>query len=93
LQWDRVLNLLHQFDGELQAQGYTVIRGGVMDRKQSSVVRTNCMDCLDRTNVVQSEVGRLVLNRILRECGLLKGQQTFADFPEFDSVFKNSMLC
>ncbi|KAL7715768.1 phosphoinositide 5-phosphatase [Entamoeba marina] len=29
--------------------------------KQTGVVRTNCIDCLDRTNVVQSAIGEVVL--------------------------------
>lgn len=29
--------------------------------KQTGVIRTNCIDCLDRTNVVQSVIGRKVL--------------------------------
>eukprot|EP00526_Cylindrotheca_closterium_P001783 CAMPEP_0113633238 /NCGR_PEP_ID=MMETSP0017_2-20120614/17297_1 /TAXON_ID=2856 /ORGANISM="Cylindrotheca closterium" /LENGTH=1131 /DNA_ID=CAMNT_0000543867 /DNA_START=40 /DNA_END=3432 /DNA_ORIENTATION=+ /assembly_acc=CAM_ASM_000147 len=32
-----------------------------IESKQTSMVRTNCMDCLDRTNVVQSILGRYVL--------------------------------
>lgn len=28
---------------------------------QNGVFRTNCMDCLDRTNVVQSVLGRNIL--------------------------------
>ena len=33
---------------------------GVVLRVQQGVVRTNCMDNLDRTNVVQSVLGRCV---------------------------------
>jgi hypothetical protein len=34
---------------------------------QDGVVRTNCMDCLDRTNVVQSMFARYMLHRIIHE--------------------------
>ncbi|KAL3758380.1 hypothetical protein ACHAWU_005050 [Discostella pseudostelligera] len=34
---------------------------------QDGVVRTNCMDCLDRTNVVQSMLGRYMLYRQLHQ--------------------------
>lgn len=34
-------------------------------RLQSSVIRTNCMDCLDRTNVIQSLISLWVLERQL----------------------------
>lgn len=37
---------------------------------QSGVFRTNCMDCLDRTNVVQSALARLVLNLQLTRLGI-----------------------
>jgi hypothetical protein len=39
--------------------------------KQQSVVRTNCMDCLDRTNVVQSTLGHWVLQKQLEMGGVL----------------------
>lgn len=37
---------------------------------QSGVVRTNCMDCLDRTNVVQSSIGAWALEQQLQSLGL-----------------------
>ena len=36
-----------------------------IESKQQHLVRTNCMDCLDRTNVVQSVVSRWALTRQL----------------------------
>jgi len=40
-------------------------KGALLDfnihSKQQGVIRTNCMDCLDRTNVVQSLIGRYIL--------------------------------
>ena len=38
-------------------------------RLQTGVVRTNCIDCLDRTNVVQGLLGRLALEAQLRQLG------------------------
>ena len=40
-------------------------------RLQDKIVRTNCMDCLDRTNVVQSTIGRWVLQNQLTETNYL----------------------
>ena len=37
---------------------------------QKGVFRTNCLDCLDRTNVVQSKVAFEVLGVILVKCGI-----------------------
>lgn len=38
---------------------------------QNAVFRVNCMDCLDRTNVVQTAIGRAVLESQLVKIGLM----------------------
>ena len=52
-------------------------------------MRTNCMDCLDRTNVVQSVVSRWALNRQLRDIGILGADEKFETFDQFESLFRN----
>ncbi|XP_077992245.1 phosphatidylinositide phosphatase SAC2-like [Glandiceps talaboti] len=39
--------------------------------EQQGVFRVNCMDCLDRTNVVQTAIARVVLDTQLRKLGML----------------------
>ncbi|KAK4184477.1 phosphoinositide phosphatase SAC1 [Podospora australis] len=57
---------------------------------QTSVVRTNCMDCLDRTNVVQSMLARWTLDRMFIDLGLLSRGSRFADEdPAFEFMFRN----
>lgn len=70
--WDRLITLLNQVKPALKEQGY--FRGvpqedGTIrtEKLQTGVIRTNCMDCLDRTNVVQSLFGRYVLFHQLKE--------------------------
>lgn len=46
---------------------------------QTSVVRTNCMDCLDRTNVVQSLLARHMLDRMFVDVGILARGSHFSD--------------
>ncbi|KAH9642854.1 hypothetical protein HF086_011901, partial [Spodoptera exigua] len=46
--------------------GYFLSRGGTILLRQNGVFRTNCVDCLDRTNVVQSLLARLQLTAALR---------------------------
>jgi len=78
--WDRLSLLLDQVAPTLNEQGYFSAVPNNGDNKeweiqslQDGVVRTNCMDCLDRTNVVQSMFGRYVLYRQLHErLGLTK---------------------
>lgn len=38
--------------------------------KQQGTIRTNCMDCLDRTNVVQSVISRQVAHKQLFKMGI-----------------------
>ncbi|CAI4229456.1 unnamed protein product [Auanema sp. JU1783] len=40
-----------------QRFGFTVFSGGSVKRQQHGVLRVNCLDCLDRTNSVQTIVG------------------------------------
>ena len=72
--WDRLSSLLDEVKPTLNQHGYfeavpsnetlntnrTDSTFGIK-RIQTGVVRTNCMDCLDRTNVVQSQFARHVL--------------------------------
>jgi phosphatidylinositol 4-phosphatase len=43
--------------------------------EQKNVFRVNCIDCLDRTNVVQSAFARHVLNRQLGVVALLNAPE------------------
>ena len=44
-----------------------------IETTQSGVFRTNCMDCLDRTNVVQSMLANENLDQVLAQFDVLKG--------------------
>lgn len=53
--------------------------------RQRGVVRTNCIDCLDRTNVVQGLLGRKHLEAVLDRAGLLDATDILAlpnTFPQ-----------
>ncbi|KAF9194442.1 hypothetical protein BGZ51_009522 [Haplosporangium sp. Z 767] len=62
---------------------------------QKGAIRTNCMDCLDRTNVVQSAIGRYILNHQLLRLGIAsfpdKGLSVYEDFENtFNHVWANN---
>ena len=61
-------------------------------RIQTSVNRINCMDCLDRTNVVQSVIARNSLEYQLLELGILQHGEKLSNLVEFDHIFKNSIF-
>ncbi|KZF26242.1 putative phosphoinositide phosphatase [Xylona heveae TC161] len=97
LRWHRAQLLLDEMSDALQAQQY--FRGvdmpgdpnGTLEVRnlQRSVVRTNCMDCLDRTNVVQSMLALWTLNRMLADLGILEHGEAASDDPAFALLFRN----
>ncbi|OBT50440.1 hypothetical protein VE04_08512 [Pseudogymnoascus sp. 24MN13] len=97
LQWHRAKRLLDQLEGALQQQADVLATDlpadatGRLDVRslQTSIIRTNCMDCLDRTNVVQSMLARRTLNRMLRDLGVLPRDETFNSDSAFESLFRN----
>ena len=93
LRFDRVSVLLDGLDLELHQQGFfyhdSTNSPAKPDKVQTSVVRTNCMDCLDRTNVVQSALGKWVLNNQLRDAGVLAPSETIDEHKDFISLFRN----
>jgi hypothetical protein len=96
LQWHRARLLLQQLEQPILQGGY--FRGVDMPgherklevrNKQNCVVRTNCMDCLDRTNVVQSMLGRFILTRMLIDVGILREGEEASDDHAFEHLFRN----
>jgi len=97
LKWHRAQLLLDQLNSALEKQQYfrgvdmpADLHGRLEVRNhQTSVVRTNCMDCLDRTNVVQSMLARWTLNRQLTDLGVLSRGETFTSAdPAFEVLFR-----
>ncbi|KAI1425092.1 putative SAC1 protein [Xylaria sp. FL1777] len=96
LQMHRAMMLVDRLHDALITQQYfrgvdMPANGGLETRNfQTSVVRTNCMDSLDRTNVVQSMLARWTLDRIFVDVGLLQRGETFATAdPAFELLFRN----
>lgn len=70
MKFENVSLLLDIIGKKLDQFGYTVELDSAHVAKQQGVLRTNCMDCLDRTNVVQSACGRRALELQLKEEGI-----------------------
>ncbi|KAI4702883.1 hypothetical protein J4E81_001756 [Alternaria sp. BMP 2799] len=96
LRWDRAKLLMNQLEPHVLKHGYFCGvdmpgdgSGVEVRRHQTAVVRTNCMDCLDRTNVVQSMLGRYVLSRMLIDCGLMREGESAEEDQAFEHLFRN----
>ena len=61
------IGLKDSMNGQNQQLSYSIS----VSSQQKGVCRTNCMDCLDRTNVVQSCIARRLLHEILVEAELV----------------------
>ncbi|XP_038622324.1 synaptojanin-1 [Tachyglossus aculeatus] len=62
--------------------GFFYFDGSDVQRFQSGTVRTNCLDCLDRTNSVQAFFGLEMLAKQLEALGLAEKPQLITRFQE-----------
>eukprot|EP00116_Pleurobrachia_bachei_P004663 sb/3464925/ len=84
MRWENLGILMGQIQEDLDKFGYFYQDGnGSTVSLQSGVVRTNCIDCLDRTNVVQGLIAKYVLTRQLRQMGVM---------GETDEILPNSQF-
>ncbi|ODN90157.1 inositol polyphosphate-5-phosphatase F [Cryptococcus wingfieldii CBS 7118] len=81
MKWENIVELVDSLDFE--TMGYLWTLQGEALREQQGAFRTNCIDCLDRTNVVQSAIARRVLVHMLIQLGLQ------AEGPVVENVFND----
>ncbi|GMN28738.1 hypothetical protein TIFTF001_002158 [Ficus carica] len=87
--FERLSILYEQIADFLDRNGYFLLNEKAEKMKQQlGVVRTNCIDCLDRTNVTQSMIGRKMLECQLRRLGIFGAEETISSHPNFDEKFK-----
>ncbi|KAL0811743.1 hypothetical protein ABMA28_009181 [Loxostege sticticalis] len=84
MRYHRLNVLIDRITHEQAEFGYFLSRGGTVLLRQSGVFRTNCVDCLDRTNVVQSLLARLQLTAALRLLAVISDD---APHPHLDQLF------
>mmetsp|Transcript_34815 Transcript_34815/g.88218 ORF Transcript_34815/g.88218 Transcript_34815/m.88218 type:complete len:689 (-) Transcript_34815:380-2446(-) len=81
--WDKVKD-----DFENQAY-FLADASGTELKRQTGVMRINCIDCLDRTNVVQGVFARKALEAVLVGKGLLAAGSTLPEaYPDVEAKFK-----
>lgn len=70
MKFENVTRLVDRLKAILDEFGYSTIKEGVSVHKQNGIMRTNCMDCLDRTGVAQCAFGQWALERQLQNEGI-----------------------
>lgn len=90
MRWDRLNILIDRLAHEQENFGfYHAFDNGNVVSTQTGVFRTNCIDCLDRTNVVQSMLARRSLSDVLQKLGVLHiGQRVEHASTSFEALFK-----
>lgn len=76
MRWDRLHILIDRLAHDQDEFGVFHLRSGSLHSAQDGVFRTNCIDCLDRTNVVQSMFAKRSLQKTLVKLGILYNGQT-----------------
>ena len=90
--YENIDKLVKMLETELNEFGYFEgdLSSGKVLKQQNGIVRTNCMDCLDRTNVVQSVLARRALLQQLKEFSILGESADSHDFgPTLSGIFRN----
>eukprot|EP00250_Pteridium_aquilinum_P014498 c22030_g1_i1 orf=309-2078(-) len=89
VKFERLASLYEDLKDKLIKQRYFLMTDvGEELEKQNGVVRTNCIDCLDRTNVTQSLLGRKSLEIQLQRLNIVGQSDSIDQFPDFDARFK-----
>lgn len=91
MRWERLSNLVQRLQQEqLDYNVFHIVDGKNIISKQVGVFRTNCIDCLDRTNVVQSLLARESLCTSLERLDILHpGQSIQSASAQFELLFKS----
>jgi len=87
--FDNLQALYNQIEEAIQKQGYFLMNSkGEILLEQSGVVRSNCIDCLDRTNVTQSFLARKSLDSQLQKMGALSSSESISISDSINDIFK-----
>jgi len=65
MNWKRLDILTNRLANEMEEFGY-FLRARAQRQHQEGVFRTNCIDCLDRTNVVQGLLAKVNMELVLK---------------------------
>jgi hypothetical protein len=90
MKFENVSKLFDIIGPTLSSFSWTVQQNDQVLHRQSGILRTNCMDCLDRTNVVQAACGRNVLEKQLDDQGIPIDLQTDPKTAWFNSLWADN---
>jgi len=90
MKFENVALLLEALGKKLDSLGSTVAVNDEVTIRQKGVLRTNCMDCLDRTNVCQSSFAKHMLDMQLKEQGFDMSVQLDQETAWFNTLWADN---
>ncbi|KAF7978915.1 hypothetical protein HWV62_44443 [Athelia sp. TMB] len=90
MRWDRISVLIDAIQDDLVHQGYFHLESNdaAPTKLQQGTIRTNCMDNLDRTNVVQAALAKWTINRQLKSLGIFSKNESIDDHEDTSKDFR-----
>ncbi|KAL1412508.1 hypothetical protein Q8F55_000254 [Vanrija albida] len=88
MKWENISELVNSLD--FDSIGYLWALQGEAVQEQRGAFRTNCIDCLDRTNVVQSAIARRVLTHMMTQMGIVLDPAVVNIEPTFNDIWANN---
>ncbi|XP_008793079.2 phosphoinositide phosphatase SAC8 isoform X1 [Phoenix dactylifera] len=87
--FDNLQLLYDQIKEDVEKQGYFLVNAeGRILSEQNGIIRVNCIDCLDRTNVTQSYMARKSLNSQLQYMGAFSSSECISMYDDIYDMFK-----
>ncbi|KLU84853.1 hypothetical protein MAPG_03887 [Magnaporthiopsis poae ATCC 64411] len=90
MKFENVSKLVDILRKQLERFGSTVESSGEIISRQAGVLRTNCMDCLDRTNVCQSSFAKFMLDLQLSQQGFDMSAQRDQETSWFNTLWADN---
>ncbi|KAK4242525.1 SacI homology domain-containing protein [Achaetomium macrosporum] len=90
MKFENVSFLLQILGSKLEEFGSSVSVDNRLVTQQKGVLRTNCMDCLDRTNVCQSSFAKYMLDLQLKEQGFDMSAQQDQENAWFNTLWADN---
>ncbi|KAL2016624.1 hypothetical protein VTK56DRAFT_3242 [Thermocarpiscus australiensis] len=90
MKFENVSMLLQILGSKLEGFGSSAFVNDRVVARQTGVLRTNCMDCLDRTNVCQSSFAKYMLDLQLKEQGFDMSAQLDQENAWFNTLWADN---
>jgi hypothetical protein len=90
MRWDRLSILMDDIRSDVEKNGFCFVENGRIQRKQEGIFRTNCIDNLDRTNVVQGLIAKESLIEQLQQHKIFTSKdEKVEQHAQFEHILKN----